>query len=167
MIEVKERKTKKNTINIYMGEKYVSRRDELIYTAVGTCICICLHDDKNKISGMNHYMLPGMKHEMDYENCNKNQYGLESIRNLIDDMMNVGAVKQYLSAKIFGGASLIEELDAGRENVKLAKIMLEFEDINIVVDETGKNYTRKILMDVLSGKVFVKNKHKAGGYGKN
>jgi len=44
---------------IQAGEFFVSDTNEFIGTLLGSCISVTLHDPVNKISGLNHFMLPG------------------------------------------------------------------------------------------------------------
>ena len=40
------------------GEFYVTDRNELITTVLGSCISACIRDSATGIGGMNHFMLP-------------------------------------------------------------------------------------------------------------
>jgi len=40
------------------GEYYVTQRDMLIVTVLGSCVSACLRDSTTQIGGMNHFMLP-------------------------------------------------------------------------------------------------------------
>jgi chemotaxis receptor (MCP) glutamine deamidase CheD len=75
-------------------------------------------------------------------------------------MKKNGAKQKNLSAKIFGGGNVMEierkVHTIPEDNVRLAKILLEIEDIPIVETDTKGPYTRKLLMDVISGKVYLK-----------
>lgn len=63
-------------------------------------------------------------------------------------------------SKIFGGGHVLNT-DASSatiplDNIRLARVMMEIEDIPIVISDVGEHYTRKLLMDVHNGKVFLK-----------
>ncbi len=145
---------------INAGEYYVSRTDELIGTLLGSCVAVCLYDNVNMISGMNHFMLPGKISKVDIFQDRSAKYGIIAIRELVTAMKKNGAKQKNLSAKIFGGGNVMEierkVHTIPEDNVRLANILLEIEDIPIVETDTKGPYTRKLLMDVISGKVYLK-----------
>ena len=53
------KKLGKPMVVIQPGEYYVTKKDEIIATVLGSCISVCIKDEKNQIAGMNHFMLPG------------------------------------------------------------------------------------------------------------
>ncbi len=145
---------------IHPGEFYVSEDDEIIGTLLGSCVALCLYDPGKKIAGMNHFMLPGKISSSDIYKDKTAKYGITAINELLRRMEKSGAVKEHLVAKIFGGGKVLEHLietnTIPADNVRLAKVMMEMEDIEIVEIDTGGNFTRKLLMDVKTGKVYLK-----------
>ena len=144
---------------IHPGEFYISENDELIGTLLGSCVSLCLFDREKKMSGMNHFMLPGRISATDIFKDKSARYGITAINQLLSAMMSRGATKETLEAKIFGGGHVLEthhHVTIPSDNIKLAKVMMEFEDIHIEKSDVGENYTRKLLMDVRTGKVFLK-----------
>ena len=157
-------KYKKEIKIIHPGEYYVSSEDEIIGTLLGSCIAVCLYDRENRISGMNHFMLPGRISSSDIFKDRSARYGITAINHLLDSLKKAGAKKNYLIAKIFGGGHVLETLgdmiSIPNDNIKLAKIMMEMEDISITQEDVGENYTRKLLMDVQTGKVYLRKSNK-------
>lgn len=148
---------------IYPGEYYVSGEDECIGTLLGSCVAVCLHDPEKFIGGMNHYMLPGRISDADVFNDVNARYGIAAINTLLSEMLKKGASRGSLKAKIFGGGNIIKFLNmSGKsslipsDNVRLAKLFMEIEDIPILATDTGEDYTRKLIFDVKSGKVFLR-----------
>lgn len=151
----------KKKINIIQpGEFYVSRDDELIGTLLGSCVSVCLYDPGSKISGMNHYMLPGRISECDIFADRSARYGITAINRLIKEIEKFGVVRENLIAKLFGGGHILcddnNQITIPLDNIRLAKVMLEIEDIQMDEIDVGDRYTRKLLMDVKSGKVYLK-----------
>ncbi len=150
----------KNLVTINAGELYVSSEDEVIGTVLGSCVAVCLYDSKKLISGMNHFMLPGRVCKADLFADNSAKYGIVAIRELVESMEKKGARRESISAKVFGGGRVIDIDDTGsgisQDNVRLARAILEIEDISITHVDHGGNYMRKLFMDVTSGKVFLK-----------
>jgi chemotaxis protein CheD len=145
---------------IHPGEYYVSDENEFIGTLLGSCVAVCLIDKEKKISGMNHFMLPGRISKRDLLSDNKAKYGITAINKLMSSMIKHGASREHLVAKIFGGGHVLESaentLSIPADNVRLARLMMEIEDIPIEEIDAGGNYTRKLMMDVKTGKVYLK-----------
>ncbi|HON79575.1 MAG TPA: chemotaxis protein CheD [Spirochaetota bacterium] len=145
---------------INAGEYHVSTGDEIIGTLLGSCVAVCLYDPEKGISGMNHFMLPGRIATNDPLNSPSAKYGIIAIENLIEAMVEKGARRSNLVAKVFGGGSVMntekKTTTIPFDNVRIAKAILEIEDIPIVKVDTGASFTRKLLMDARSGKVFLR-----------
>lgn len=145
---------------IQPGEYHVSDQDEMIGTLLGSCVAVCLHDPVRRVSGMNHFMLPGRMVKNDLFSAGSARYGVSAITDLLGMMERRGAVRRDLVAKIFGGGHVIyTALDSSTipmDNVRLARALIEMEDIPIVEMKVGGDTARKILMDVKTGKVFMK-----------
>jgi chemotaxis protein CheD len=153
-------------INIIQpGEFYVSGEDEIISTLLGSCVAVCLHDSENGFSGMNHFMLPGRISEADIFADRSAKYGITAMNDLLHRMMEIGSEKRNLIAKIFGGGHITainrDSLTIPGDNIRLAKLLTEMEDIPIVEIDVGDIYTRKLFMDVKSGVVFLKKTSRA------
>lgn len=143
---------------IQAGEFFVSNTDEFIGTLLGSCIAVSLYDTVNSISGLNHFMLPGRISRVDIFEDRSAKYGITAINTLIEEMEKKGAKRKDIVAKLFGGGSVLEYEKRTNtipmDNIRLARIMLEIEDIPIIQSDVGGKYTRKLLMDVQTGKVY-------------
>ncbi len=139
---------------IYSEQLHVSVTPSEIVTVLGSCIAVCLFDTKNKISGMNHYLLPlwngnGLK---------SLKYGNISIERLIEAMQAVGADHKNIEAKIFGGAMLNinEEISVAPRNISVAIDMLKHYRIPLIAQDVGGNRGRKVIFSNEDGSVYVK-----------
>lgn len=145
---------------IHPGEYYISDGDEIIGTLLGSCIAVCLHDPVRCVSGMNHFMLPGRISGTDITKDRTAKYGITAINKLIQSLEKAGADRERLVAKIFGGGEVLDGVIASTtipaDNIRLARVMMEMEDIQIEEMDVGGIYTRKILMDVKTGGVYLK-----------
>ncbi len=155
----KSKKYNKKIKIIYPGEFFVSENDEIIGTLLGSCISVCLFDPGNGIAGMNHYMLPGKITNNDIFSDNSARYGINAINELIVEMKKKGARMNDLIAKVFGGGHVLSIESSENipiDNIRLARVMMEMEDVPIEEIDVGANCARKILMDVKTGKVYLK-----------
>jgi chemotaxis receptor (MCP) glutamine deamidase CheD len=157
----KRSRLEKNITIIQPGEFHASADDDMIGTLLGSCVSVCLHDPVRHVSGMNHFMLPGRIVKADLFMDRSARYGISAINDLLALMEKTGASRKDMIAKVFGGGrTILNSLESNTipfDNIRLARVMLEIEDIPIVEMEVGGSSARKILMDVTTGKVFLKN----------
>ncbi len=155
---------------IHPGEYFVSVEDELIGTLLGSCIAVCLIDTEKCIAGMNHFMLPGKITDDNIFADRTARYGITAIYQLLSTLEQTGARREKLVAKIFGGGHVLEShkeiTTIPDENIRLARIMMEMEDIPIVQSDVGENFTRKLMLDVKTGRVYLKKTTRQDVYDK-
>ena len=161
-VKIRDRLGKKLNI-IYPGEYFFTREDELIGTLLGSCVAICLYDEANPMGAMNHYMLPGRIAQGSATDVDVAKYGLNSINTIIRLMLDNGASRKTMTARIFGGGNMLKSMSTdGRislipsANVRVARLILEMEDIPIISSDVGEDYTRKIIFDTHTGKVYLR-----------
>ncbi len=145
---------------IHAGEYYASKEDEVVGTLLGSCIAVCLYDPEIQVAGMNHFMLPGKISKVDIFKDRTARYGITAMNELIDAVVKLGARRENLVAKVFGGGSVLEYkhkvTTIPEDNVRVARIMLELADIQIVQSDVGDTCSRKVLLDVKSGRAYLK-----------
>jgi chemotaxis protein CheD len=145
---------------IHPGEYYVSGENEFIGTLLGSCVAVCLIDRETGLAGMNHFMLPGRITARDIFSDKKAKYGITAINKLLSAMFKNGSKKENIVSKIFGGGHVLESIKTSSsisdDNIRLAKLMMEMEDIPIIENDVGGEFTRKLLLDVKTGKVYLK-----------
>lgn len=131
----------------------VAREPVRIHTILGSCVSVCLFDKNRRIGGMNHFMLPFWSGR----GLASPKYGNIAMEKLLTAMLNAGAVRNNMVAKIFGGANVLEIKSGGshigQRNIELAKSMLEEMNISIVAESVGGDLGRKIIFDLSDGKV--------------
>lgn len=148
------------SVKLLPGDYYVTTRDELITTVLGSCISACIYDRVYGYGGMNHFMLPGDGNERQVSalsDTNSTRYGLHAMEGLINGVLKCGARRQNLRAKIFGGGRIIEQMtDVGLRNIAFVKNYLEVEGIPVEASDLGQIYPRKINFFPKTGKAMVK-----------
>lgn len=144
------------TYHLYPAELFVHRSPHLITTILGSCVSVCIYDNVLKFGGMNHYMLP----LWNGNGLASPKYGNIAIPKLIEKMEALGANRNCLIAKIFGGGEVIERMsnhfNIGERNILIAKKMLEEYNIPIVGSSVGGPNGRKIEMCTFSSEVRMK-----------
>ncbi|MEO8529602.1 MAG: chemotaxis protein CheD [Deltaproteobacteria bacterium] len=138
-------------IFVVQGTFAVSNKtDEIIHTLLGSCVATCLYDPVVRVGGLNHYLLSGENHA----GSNSLSYGTNAMEMLINALMRLGARRENLQAKLFGGASLIASgRDIGAQNGEFGKRFLERERITLLSASLGGTQARKIRMNATTGHV--------------
>lgn len=145
---------------ILPGECYVSLRDEMIATVLGSCVSACVRDWKLGIGGMNHFMLPlrgegqgpARNNLVTPDLC----YGNWAMEYLINMILRNGGKRERLEIKLFGGGKVLSglsQMEVGRRNVDFALGYLREEKLAIVAQDIYGDYPRKILYFPATGAV--------------
>jgi len=144
---------------ILPGEYYVTTADEHILTVLGSCVSACIRDKVFGIGGMNHFMLP-KNYKDDSEDFNVSdaaRYGNYAMEHLINDILKNGGRRENLEVKIVGGGRIIASMsNIGMKNVQFVKEYLKTEGFEILGEDVGDIYPRKVAYYPLTGKVKVK-----------
>jgi len=135
------------------GEFYVSTKQEVISTLLGSCVAACLYDPVNKIIGMNHFLLAYRHHahNLPVIETEEGRYGMYAMELLINEMMKKGASKLNLKAKCFGGGNVLQlredkdnKQSVGDVNVTFIKEYLNQEKIPLISECMGGNFGRNV-----------------------
>lgn len=134
--------------------------DTLVTYALGSCVGICLYDQRRKIGGLAHIMLPCSK-DVPNSTDNYKKFADTGIFLLSKEMVKKGADFKSLTAKIAGGAQMFASANAtfniGERNINAVKQVLGNNNIQIIAEQTGSNIGRTIYFNVDNGMVEVKS----------
>ena len=130
-------------ILITQGQHATSdQEDVVISTLLGSCVAVCLWDETARVGGMNH-MLLAVSDTKDNTSCNL--AGLNAMELLINDMIKLGASRNRLKAKAFGGARMVAGLsDIGQTNAAFALDFLKNEGIVCESQSLGGDKARNV-----------------------
>lgn len=146
---------KSEAVKVLPGEYFVHNEDIPIMTTLGSCIAACLWDRQARVGGLNHFMLPDNgRQEQD-----SGRYGSFAMEVLINELMKLGARRESLEAKIFGGGAVISgmhTINIGERNTRFVVDYLKTEHIPIVSQDVLDIYPRKVCFFPASGKAMVK-----------
>lgn len=150
----------KTVVNIHIGEYYSSRDPVIISTVLGPCVAVCLYDKSSKIGGMNHILMPGGGSSSGKNRGLESRYAITAMELLINQMMRLGADRYNLTAKIFGGASILSaispDFSMGMKNVESVVNFLITENIPIKNYNFGGSDSRRIYYHTDSDTVLLK-----------
>ncbi len=138
------------------GELIISQTPLIIKTVLGSCVAVCIHDKRNTVGAMCHYLLPLCPEK----SLASTKYGDIAISLMITKM-----VKRYyckvndLQGYIIGGAFVIFDekqiFFVGERNVEIAKKMLEKYKIPIIFSDILGEKGRKVIFNTSSGEIKV------------
>lgn len=152
-------KLKRNVYEIWTGQYYATKeKNAVITTLLGSCIAVCLFDQRNGIIGMNHFMLPGDFRSEEIITSQDSRYGIHAMELLINDMMKKGANRKNLKSKIFGGGYVLNQSfsNIADANIEFARTFLNMEEIEILTEDIAGSYGRKIYFFAENTAVYVK-----------
>ena len=154
-------KLKKPMVVIQPGEYYVTKEDEVIATVLGSCISVCLKDERSGIAGMNHFMLPGDFRQADVFQSQSARYGMYAMELIVGDILKMGGGKEKLTAKVFGGGHVLASVAQSSvrvpdNNIEFVEAFLSMEGIEILKQDVGGVSGRQVLYLARSGKAFVR-----------
>lgn len=144
---------------ILPGEYFITRRDMVLVTVLGSCVAACIRDRTNGIGGMNHFMLPENANDQGGWGTTSTRYGTYAMEMLINQVLKLGAQREYLEAKLFGGGAVIENMtttNVGERNAQFAIDYLKTEGIAVVSKDLLDIFPRKVYYFPKNGKVLVK-----------
>ena len=152
--------TKDSKITVGIADmKMAKERGMLITYALGSCIGICLYDQKIKLAALVHIMLP-----LNMETGRKNplKYADTGIRETLRMMEAKGASRSRITAKIAGGAKMFDVNggsmgNIGQRNIESVHTILRQEGIRLLAENVGGTVARTLLFDVASGQGCIKS----------
>ena len=154
-----DRSAKLDAAKILPGEYYVTGRNMVLATVLGSCVAACIRDCHSGVGGMNHFMLPDNIADAGSPLSSSARYGTYAMEILINQLARLGARRANLEAKVFGGGNVLRGFTAANVGQRNADFVLEFlatEKIRVVAQDLVDIYPRKVHYFPMSGKVMVK-----------
>lgn len=145
-------------IHLHPGEVYCSADNIIVNTLLGSCVAVCLWDERNEIGGLNHIMLPICRKE----DAPSTKFGNVGTFVLYDLMLEKGALSKHIRARVFGGArgigssGIYTGLAVGDRNLEVTKAVLRKLGIPIISEDVGGSLGRKISFNLETGKILMK-----------
>ncbi len=163
-------------VNVGVAEYYVTHNPHLLASyGLGSCVGVALYDDRRKIGGLAHIMLPDSRSMT--KKGNPGKFADTAIAAMVEEMERLGSRRSDIRARIAGGACMFTipgavnprnvpgpclGMQIGDRNIGAAKAVLEELKIQLVAEDTGGNYGRTMRFDVSDGKVTISSiKHGA------
>ncbi len=155
-----DREFGKQAIKLLPNEYYVSAEDVVLTTVLGSCVAACIRDEVAGVGGMNHFMLP------DDDNAGPDRllsasmrYGCYALEVLINDLLKMGARRERLEAKVFGGGAVLANmttLNIGDRNADFVLRYLKTEEIRVAAQDLRGPHARRVSYFPKSGLALVR-----------
>src|SRR5688572_8458837 len=132
---------------------FADKQSYLVDTVLGSCVSVCFFDQKLKLGGINHYMLPFWNGE----GLASPKFGNIANEKLLERLLRMGCQKQHIVAKLFGGANQINtSVNIGDKNIQIAREQLDEFGIRILGESVGGSVGRKLRFNTGTGEVLMK-----------
>jgi chemotaxis receptor (MCP) glutamine deamidase CheD len=130
------------------GDVFATTEPTEVRTILGSCVSVCLWDHRRSIGGVNHYLAPAsLKGDKRF-----GRYGALAIPRLIKSVLDLGAKRPDLRAKVFGGGKVLDlQCDVGAENFMLACKLLRREGIKVLDWDVGGRNGRGVRFQTHTG----------------
>ncbi len=134
--------------------------DVLVTYSLGSCVGLVLYDPVLKVGGMIHCMLPLSKIDPQKAQTNPCMFTDTGIPTLIQAVLNLGANKKRLVAKVAGAASPLDDkgmFKIGEHNYTVLRKVLWKNDILIAAEDVGGTVARTLYLFLDTGRTVVRS----------
>jgi len=148
-----------DAVKILPGEYYTTRRELVIVTVLGSCVSACLRDPALGLGGMNHFMLPHERHDGPAPISSAARYGTYAMEVLINNLVRLGARRERIEVKLFGGGQVVKGFtttNVGEKNARFAIDYMKTEGLNVVAADLLDSFPRKVYFFPRTGRVLVR-----------
>ncbi len=144
----------RRSVYLHAGQVHASAEPVSVVTVLGSCVAVCLFDRQARVGGMNHFLLPNPTIREQSP-----RFGSVAMSHLLAEVLKLGARRDRLEAKVFGGACVIDAFktrDLGTENVNLALRSLQETGIPVLERDVGGKQGRKVVFHADAGSAWVR-----------
>lgn len=142
-------------VNYFLKPGYIflAKEPSIVSAVLGSCVSVCIYDQKRQIGGMNRFQLPCIYKK----NEATAMYGNVATLALIRMMLSDGSKVKNLEAQVIGGAYNREFSmhNIGQENIITARKVLVRERICIASEDTGGEKGRKVIFNTHTSELAV------------
>jgi chemotaxis protein CheD len=147
-------------ISVRVGEVKVASGDAILFAiGLGSCVGIALYDTRARIGGLAHIMLPHPTAAR--KPTPPGRFASTAVEFMIEQMIEQGAARRRLFARLIGGAAMFESVLAedgpalGTRNIEAARKALVAAKIPLRAELVGGNHGRTVNFYMNDGKILV------------
>ena len=136
----------------------ISEPGELKAIGIGSCMLIIMYDHSSAVGGLLHAMLPKNRGRGD----NKKKFVDTGTPFLLESMLENGARKNRISAKIVGGSDMFRSKaprirQIGQRNITAAREALKKLKIPLLAEDVGGTQGRSVSFSITTGRVLIRS----------
>lgn len=122
--------------------------------AIGSCVVITAYDPHRQVGAMAHVMLPGESPQKSTSTPTK--YAADAIAELLNQLSERGAKKEFISVCILGGANVLKRVNdtIGSDNIASVEELLENSGLTVYAKSIGGTERRTTLFHIETGSVY-------------
>ncbi len=146
-------------IQVYLhpGQIFASAEPAQVTTILGSCVAVCLWDPSTGVGGVNHFPRP----HWSGRGARSARFASVAIQALLERLLDLGARRHEIRAKVFGGACLNADAPRrqkplGEQNVEQALVYLRECELPVTASATGGRRGRKLVFDTEDGSAWVR-----------
>ncbi len=146
--------------SVTIGEARVGGPGTVLYTlGLGSCVAIVLWDPVSRIGGLAHAMLPAPSNGN--AGANVTRFASTAVDALLAMMLDAGAQRATIRARLAGGASMFNALlnergrRLGSRNIEAARAALARAGVPMDREDAGGTHGRSVCLNVDDGRVIV------------
>lgn len=147
-------------VSIGLGKAAFSNdiKDVFVIHGLGSCIGLALYDKRSRCGGLCHIVLPVSENPDPEEPA---RFANTAVPWAINKLLELGANRMNLVAKIVGGASLFGSssplLNIGERNIEAVSAALDIHRIPLAAQEVGGDKGRTMALYIADGRVEVRS----------
>lgn len=153
-----ESREARTAVKVAPGGVYATGQDEDLVTVLGSCVSACIHDPVSRVGGINHFMLPTGRGDGSVVEAlsDAHRYGCFAMEHLINEVLKLGAARERLCVKLFGGAHLLSAGSrVGEMNIAFARQYVRKEGLKLLAEDLGGSAARRLKYVPRSGQAFL------------
>lgn len=156
---VQVREPERRRAYVHPGHSFAADAPTVITTILGSCVSVCLFDERIRIGGITHYVLP--RPLGGTTRLETGKIGTLAVHALVNELMSLGARRERMTAKVFGGASMLAQVtntarDLGAQNAAIGLEILSELRIRVVAQDVGGTRGRKLVFQTDDGAAWIK-----------
>lgn len=150
-------------IKVGISDYKIARAPKQIMTVgLGSCIGTIIYDERNKIGGLSHIMLPDSSQFVGHSQIKIAKFADLALPAMVEELSKQTSTPMFrFKAKIVGGASMFSfsedaSLSVGQRNIEAVEQALHKLHIPIVAKHVGGNVGRTMIVDLNTFKTTVR-----------
>ena len=154
----RDRRFGREAYRILPGQYIAVPSSALIVTTLGSCVAACVRERASGRGGMNHFLLSEDGDPAGGPASEAARYGGHAMELLINALLGLGARRERLEVKVFGGASLFGSggYDVGRRNGAFVLAYCAREGLPVVAQDLYGTAPRRVHFTTGTGEVQVR-----------